>query len=314
MKSEKMLGHLSIGAAYTIFGLNIVFCKDIANAAAVAPEVLFTLRAIGASALFWILSLFLPKERVQKGDLGRIAAASFVGLFVPQMTFLLAITMTTSIDTAILSTLGPIFTMIFAFLFLGEPITFKKAGGVALSFAGVLLLIFNSVHGGGASRTAPLGVVLLLLNSLSFSLYLGMFRPLIARYSVVTFMKWTFLFSLLLSLPFSAKGLLSTDFGAVPVDVRWEIGYLIIFATFVAYFLIPFGQKRLRPTIVSMYSYLQPIIAALLSIWTGLDVVTWQKVIATVLVVGGVVLVGRSRSAAAPDGTCSADDCQTAAR
>ena len=63
-----------------------------------------------------------------------------------------------------------------------------------------------------------------------------------------------------------------------------------------------------------MYSYLQPIIAALLSIWTGLDVVTWQKVLATVLVVGGVVLVGRSRSAAAPDGTCSADDCQTAAR
>jgi drug/metabolite transporter (DMT)-like permease len=141
-----------------------------------------------------------------------------------------------------------------------------------------------------------------------------MFRPLIARYSVVTFMKWTFLFSLLLPLPFSAKGLLSTDFGAVPVNVRWEIGYLIFFATFVAYFLIPFGQKRLRPTIVSMYSYLQPIIAALVSIWTGLDVVTWQKVLATVLVVGGVVLVGRSRSAAAPDGTRSADDRQTAAR
>lgn len=295
-----LAGHLAIAGAYAIFGLNIVFCKDIANSEAVSPVVLFTLRAIGASALFWLISLFMPKEKIARGDFPKIAAASFVGLFVPQMTFLLAISMATSIDTAILSTLGPIFTMFFAFLFLKEPITGKKAGGVALSFAGVLFLILNSVHEGGAAASSPLGIILLLLNSLSFALYLGLFRPLISRYSVVTFMKWTFLFSLLLSLPFSAKGLLHTDFSAIPVPVRWEIGYLIIFATFVAYFLIPYGQKHLRPTLVSMYTYLQPIIAAAVSIWSGLDVLTWQKCLATVLIVGGVVLVSRSRAAQPP--------------
>ena len=297
MKSDKLSGHLSIAGAYTIFGLNIVFCKDIANSAAVSPIVLFTLRALGASALFWLLSIFTPKERVERGDSPKIAAASFVGLFVPQLTFLKAITMATTIDTAIMGTLGPIFTMIFAFLFLGEPITGKKAGGVALSFAGVIFLIFNSVHTGGVSATSPLGIVFLLLNCLSFSLYLGVFRPLISKYSVVTFSKWTFLFSLLLSLPFSYKGLMTTDFAAVPSLVRWEIGYLVFFATFVAYFLIPFGQKHLRPTLVSMYTYLQPIIAAIVSIWAGMDVITWQKLAATVLIVGGVILVSRSRAA-----------------
>ena len=297
MKSDKLSGHLSIAGAYTIFGLNIVFCKDIANSAAVSPIVLFTLRALGASALFWLLSIFTPKERVERGDSPKIAAASFVGLFVPQLTFLKAITMATTIDTAIMGTLGPIFTMIFAFLFLGEPITGKKAGGVALSFAGVIFLIFNSVHTGGVSATSPLGIVFLLLNCLSFSLYLGVFRPLISKYSVVTFSKWTFLFSLLLSLPFSYKGLVTTDFAAVPSLVRWEIGYLVFFATFVAYFLIPFGQKHLRPTLVSMYTYLQPIIAAIVSIWAGMDVITWQKLAATVLIVGGVILVSRSRAA-----------------
>lgn len=297
MKSDKLSGHLSIAGAYTIFGLNIVFCKDIANSAAVSPIVLFTLRALGASALFWLLSIFTPKERVERRDFPKIAAASFVGLFVPQLTFLKAITMATTIDTAIMGTLGPIFTMIFAFLFLGEPITGKKAGGVALSFAGVIFLIFNSVHTGGVSATSPLGIVFLLLNCLSFSLYLGVFRPLISKYSVVTFSKWTFLFSLLLSLPFSYKGLVTTDFAAVPSLVRWEIGYLVFFATFVAYFLIPFGQKHLRPTLVSMYTYLQPIIAAIVSIWAGMDVITWQKLAATVLIVGGVILVSRSRAA-----------------
>ena len=298
MNTDKLIGHLSIIGAYTIFGLNIVFCKDIANSESISPVVLFSLRAIGATLLFWILSLFIPDEKIQKGDMKKIVAASFIGLFVPQMTFLYAITMATSIDTAILSTLGPIFTMIFAFIFLGEPITFKKAGGVGVSFLGIIFLILNSVHSGGAESTTTLGIVLLLLNSLSFSLYLGMFRPLISKYSVVTFMKWMFLFSLILSLPFSAHGLVTTDYAAIPGKVKWEIGYLIFFATFVAYFLIPLGQKYIRPTLVSMYTYLQPIIAAIVSIWIGMDVVTWQKIVATVMVVGGVLLVNRSRAAA----------------
>jgi len=308
MRKDKLAGHLAVGATYTIFGLNIVFCKDIANSGTVSPIVLFTLRAIGAAALLWIISLFLPGEKVQKGDMPKIAAASFIGLFVPQLTFLAGIRIVTAIDTAILGTLGPIFTMIFAFFFLKEPITVKKAGGVVISFAGVLFLIFNTVHSGGASSTSPAGVALLLLNSLSFALYLGLFRPLISRYSVVTFMKWMFLFSLLMSLPFSARGLVQTDFAAIPSVVRWEIGYLIFFATFVAYFLIPFGQKRLRPTLVSMYSYLQPIIATVVCIWIGMDVLTWQKMIATALIVFGVVLVSRSRAASPEEGAKNKSD------
>ena len=297
MLNDKLKGHLAIGAAYTIFGLNLVFCKDIANSESISPYVLFTLRAIGASALFWLLSAFMPKERIEKGDYWKIAVASLVGLFIPQMTFLMAITMTSAIDTAIIGTLGPIFTMIFAFFFLKEPITGKKAGGVALSFAGILFLIFNSVHAGGAAVTSPLGVVLLLLNSISFSLYLGIFRPLISKYSVVTFMKWTFLFALMVSLPISAKGLITTNFLAIPINVRWEIGLLIFFATFVAYFLIPYSQKLIRPTLVSMYSYLQPIIAAIVSIWTGIDTLNWQKILSAILIVGGVILVSKSRAA-----------------
>ena len=300
MKHDQLFGHLAVAGAYTIFGLNIVFCKDIANAEAVSPMLLFTLRAIGAATLFWLLSLFQPREPIARGDIGLIMLASFVGLFVPQLTFLTAMTISATIDASVMHTLSPIFTMFFAFFFAKEPITWKKALGVAISFGGVLLLIFNSVHAtGGVEQTAPLGFVMLVLNSLSFALYLGAFRKLISRYSVVTFMKWTFLFALLLSLPFSARELVTTDFAAIPHNVLWEIAYLVFFATFVAYFLIPYGQKRIRPTLVSMYTYLQPIIAAVVSIITGLDVLTWQKLFATLLVFAGVALVMRSRAAAA---------------
>lgn len=297
MASDQLKGHLAIAAAYTIFGLNLVLCKDIANSEAVEPHVLFTFRALGASALFWILSIFAPEEKVQKGDMWRIALASFLGLFLTQMSFLVGITMATPIDSAILGTLGPVFTMIFAYFFVKEPITGKKAAGVAVALAGVIFLIVNSVHSGGASSTTPLGVAMLLVNSITFSMYLGIFRPLISKYSVVTFMKWAFLFALLMSLPFSARGMFTMDYSAIPVLVRWEIGYLIIFATFVAYYLIPYGQKFIRPTLVSMYNYLSPIIAAVVSIWTGMDHFTWQKVVAAAAIVGGVILVSRSRAA-----------------
>ncbi|MBO7497600.1 MAG: DMT family transporter [Bacteroidaceae bacterium] len=293
-----LAGHLACAGAYIIFGLNIVMCKEIANSDAITPTMLFTMRAAGATALFWLLSAFMPHEKVARRDWIRIVAASLLGLFAPQMTFLVAITMTTSIDTSILSSFSPIMTMCIAALFLHEPITLKKASGVAMSFAGVMLLIFNSFHAtGGVEQTKPLGVVLILMNCLTFALYLGAFRPLIARYSVVTFMKWSFLVSLLVSLPFSTKDFATAQWSDIPSNVVWEVAYVIFFATFVAYFLIPFGQKRIRPTLVSMYSYIQPMLAAVVSICIGQDTVTWQKITAALLVFSGVAVVNRSRAA-----------------
>lgn len=294
-----LIGHLAAFGAYAIFGLNIIFCKDMSNEGGLPPIALFTFRALVAGALFWLLSLFLPKERVPKRDLLKIAGASLLGLFIPQMTFLTSITMTTAIDTSVLSSMTPIGTMFVAAIFLKEPITWKKAGGVAISFVGVLLLIFNSMHEpNGVDHTEPLGVVLLVCNALSFAMYLGIFRPVIARYSVVTFMKWAFLFALIASIPFSAHSIFGViDYAAVPGQVWWEVGYLIFFATFVAYFLIPVAQQRIRPTLVSMYSYMQPIIAAVISIAIGMDVLTWKKCLAALLVFFGVALVNKSRAA-----------------
>lgn len=291
-------GHLAAAGAYAIFGLNIVFCKDIANASVITPQTLFGLRMIFATALFWLVSLFLPKEKVSGKDLVQTFFASMIGLVIPQMTFLVAITMASSIETSIMSGLAPVFTMLFAAIFLKEPITGRKAAGVAMSFAGVIFLIFSSLHFTSAAKgsTNALGIVLLLANAASFAAYLGIFRPLIQRYSVVTFMKWMFLFALLASAPFCWPSILRTDFTAISPAVYSEIAYLIVFATFVAYFLIPYGQQRIRPTLVSMYTYLQPIIAVIISVISGMDVLSWQKCLAIVLVFSGVAVVNASRS------------------
>lgn len=217
-----------------------------------------------------------------------------LGLVIPQMTFLTAITMTAPIDLSVVQSTTPIMTMFVAAIFLKEPISWQKAGGVALSFLGVMWLILQSTHTGGVAQTRPLGIILTITNAFSFALYLGICRPVIQRYSVVTLMKWMFLFSFVASLPFSAGDLMRLDVQAVPSQVWLEVGYLILFATFVAYFLIPVGQQRIRPTLVSMYGYLQPIIATVVGVAVGMDRLTVMKVVAAICVFAGVAIVNRS--------------------
>lgn len=301
MKNQIAIGHLACAAAYVIFGINVVVCRDIATDGGIAPIVLFSMRALVAGALFWLASLFTKKEKVPWKDLLRLAGAGFLGLFMPQLTFLHAIAHTTPVDLSVMSTTTPIFTMFVAAIFLKEPITWKKAFGVALSFGGILWLILQSTFGGnGASETEPIGIAFCFANYIVFALYLGTCRKLIARYSVVTSMKWMFLVSFIISIPFTVPHLPSTDFMAVPSYVWWEIGFMIIFSTFIAYYLIPVGQKRIRPTLVSMYGYLQPIIAIAVAIWTGMDRLTFTKILAAILVFTGVWVVNQSRAATPP--------------
>ena len=295
---EKTLGHLACFIAYAIFGINIIVCKDLTSSRLISPLALFCLRSLGAGSLFWIISCFLPKEKVEKKDYGKIMMASLLGFFLTQMTFLIAIPDITPMDCSIVSSLSPIYTMFIAAFALKEPITLRKAGGVAISFLGVLYLILNSVTGAGSTvETSWVGILLMIANSLCFSLYLGLFKPVITKYSVITFMKWIFLFAAAFSLPLAGKELITFDYSLLSGTYLSELAFLIVCSTFITYFLIPLGQKRIRPTLVSMYSYVQPIIAIVISIWVGMDTLSWQKVLAAVMVFGGVVLVNYSRSA-----------------
>ena len=297
--STNISGHIACFTAYAIFGVNIIVCKDLTSGHLISPIGIFTLRSLGAGLMFWILSLFLPAEKVEKKDYLKILAAAFLGYFVTQLTFLVAIPDVTPMHCSIISSMSPIYTMFIAAVVLKEPLSWKKAGGVVLSLCGILFLIFNNASGtSGASESKLSGIFLMFLNSLSFSLYLGIFKPVIAKYSVVTFMKWIFFFSALMSLPLSLREIVSLEWTKIPSVQMWELGFLIVFATFVSYFLIPFGQKRIRPTLVSMYSYIQPIIATIISIILCMDILTWQKLMAALMVFAGVFIVSRSRAKA----------------
>lgn len=297
--NTKLIGHLSVLGAYVIFGFNIIICKELTNAHLVSSLGLFCFRSVGACLLFWLISLFLPKEKVPFKDLCGIFVASMLGFFLTQLSYLESSRFTTPLDTSIITPTTPIFTMFIAAIALKEPITLKKAGGVALSFAGVILLVLNTIgihSGNGVSETQPIGILLMIGNCLFFASYLGIFRPLISKYHVVTFMKWIFLFSTIVAVPLDIKELTHLPFSQMSAHYWLQLGYVILFATFIAYFLLPIGQKQLRPTVVSLYTYVQPLIGMVTAIILGMDRLTWQKIVAAILVFTGVILVNKSKA------------------
>ena len=292
-RKDTLIGNLACFAAYAIFGFNIISCKNIAIDGNITPMALFCLRSFGATALFWIWSLFTaPHDHIEKKDIWKVAVASFLGLFMTQISFLFAITQCTAIDASIMSTLSPIMTLVISAIVIKERITWSGITGIALSLIGVIILIFNCVSiRSGADATSVWGILGMVANTLCFASYVGIFKPLIQKYSVVTFMKWMFLFSSLMALPFSFGAFGASHLEAVPPGVIWHVIYVVVGATFIAYFLIPIGQKRVRPFIVCMYTYVQPVIAMVIALAMGLDTLNALKVLATVLVFTGVGLV-----------------------
>ncbi|MDR3252876.1 MAG: DMT family transporter [Tannerella sp.] len=301
MTEKHPAGHGALLATFVAFGLNVPIMKSVLSELQITPIDIAFFRFSGAMLFFWIASLFMPHERVPLRDKLLIFAASFFGIFFNQFAFSIGLSQTSPIDASVINTVSPVITMLLAAFFLHEPITWVKSLGVAVGLAGALLLVLsnNFEHGAAAGVATSLkGNLLIIVSTISFVIYLTAFKNVVTRYRPVTLMKWMFLCATVCSLPFCWHDVSTLDFAGV-LPVSWlKIFYVVGVATFLAYFLLPVGQKYLRPTIVSMYNYLQPIVASLVAVAVGMDVFGWHKAVATALVFLGVYIVTQSKSRA----------------
>lgn len=263
----------------------------------VTPLLLTNFRITGAALLFWAASFFTKREHVSKQDLLRLAGAAMLGIVFNQGCYVFGVGATSPGEASIITTTMPIWVMVLAALILKEPITWKKAGGIALGAFGALLLIFGGTRAAMKGDNPLLGDALVLTAQLCYALYLTFYRNFIKKYSVFTLMKWMFTFAAVAVVPFSIKEWLSADWEAMSVSEIAGVAYVVVVATFIAYICTMIGQKNLRPTLVGMYNYVQPIMASLIGVYLGLDRFTTTKALAVALIFSGVWLVTISKAA-----------------
>lgn len=292
-------GHLSMLGANVCWGLMSPVAKLVFASGVIAPIIMVDFRIAGAAILFWLTSLFTPKEHVPAIDKLRLFGAGMIGILLNQGCFIIGVSYTSPGEASLVTTTMPMWVMLLAWLFLKEPITLKKAGGIVFGAAGALILVLGGKGSIAGGDNPALGDFIVLMAQLSYALYLTLYRNFIKKYSLVTLMKWMFLSASIVGLPATISFIKTTDWSAITVEEWLGVGYIVFFATFVAYICIMIGQKNLRPTIVGMYNYVQPIVATIVGVILGMDHFSIPKVFAVILIFTGVYLVTMSKAASA---------------
>lgn len=292
-----LLAHLSLAGAAVCWGLMSPLGKD-AMQHGIDGITLVSLRVLGGAILFWLTSLFTPREIISRKHIALLCLAAVFGLVGNQCCFTIGLSLTSPVNAGIVTTTMPISALLLSALILKEPITLRKALGVALGCCGAVLLVMTSVRtAAGVSGMGDLrGDLLCFAAQISYTIYLTVFGWLAKRYSIFTVNKWMFLSATCIVWPFTAQHVWQTPWSTLSMITLGEIAYVVVGGTFLAYILMIRGQQVLRPTVVSMYNYVQPIVAVIVSIVLGLAVFTLTHALAVALIFSGVALVTLSKS------------------
>lgn len=259
------------------------------------PAQLIFLRLSGGVLIFWLFQRLFVPEKVDRRDLIQFALCGLLGFSLNQSFFYEGLNLTTPVDASLIHVLNPIFVLVFANLIIREKVTWVKVSGIALGAIGVLILVLYGATMSFSSSHA-LGNILVLLNMVCYALYLILIKPLVGKYHTTTILKWVSFFGFLFILPFSLKPALQLTFTTISPAAWAGLAYVILLNTFVAYLLINYALKHLSSGVVSYYSYIQPVIATILTLSVGQGTITIPKILAGLLIFTGVYIVNREKT------------------
>jgi len=291
--NSRALALLAAFGATTIYGLNHTIAK-VVMPHYIGPFGFIMLRVVGASVLFWTISLFVPKETIERKDYLRIAGAAFLGMCINMLMFFKGLQLSTPINSGVIVTLTPIIILILSAFFLKEKLTLFKFLGIVLGFTGaIILILYGNTTQVLNAPNIPLGNTMLLINATSFGAYLVMVKPLTKKYSTFTLMKWMFLIGIFYTFPVTYSEFSEVSWTTLPFEAIWRMGFVVVGTTFMTYMLNVYALKTLPHTAIGAFTYLQPLITILYAVITGNDILDGVKILACLLVFVGVYLVSK---------------------
>jgi drug/metabolite transporter (DMT)-like permease len=288
--NKRNLALIAAFLATSIYGINHTIAKEVMPIY-IGSSGFIMLRLLGATSIFWLISLFAPKEKIERGDFLKIIFASILGMCINMLAFFRGLELSTPINSGVIITLSPVLVLILSYFFLKEKITVKKILGILIGFSGAVFLILNSSKTGINAPNIPLGNSFFLLNASAYAGYLVIVKPLTRKYNIFTLMKWLFLIGLIISAPITFNQFIEVKWTELPWFAIWRMGYVVIGTTFLTYLFNIYALKKLSPTTVGSFIYLQPIITILFALITANDTLDTTKILSCILVFIGVYLV-----------------------
>ncbi|WP_369048452.1 DMT family transporter [Tenacibaculum sp. UWU-22] len=290
--NQRTLALIAAFCATLIYGVTYTVAKDVMPTY-IKPFGFIVIRVIGATILFWLLGLFINEKPIDKSDYKKIFVASFFGVGLNMLSFFKGLSYTTPINASVMMVTSPILVLIFASILLKEKLYFRKIMGVIIGLIGAIVLIVYSNTAQKNANNIMLGNFLIFVNASSYAIYLVLVKKLIVKYHPIVFVKWLYLFGLCFVIPFGYSEYLDIQWQTIPFSIYLKIGFVILFSSCLTYLFNLFALSKLKPTTVSVFMYMQPVIASLYALWVGSDSLNLIKILATLLIFSGVYLVSK---------------------
>ena len=291
--SKRNLALIGATIVSIIYGVTFTIAKDVMPLYIDAYGFIL-LRVGGSVVLFWLIWLFMPKEKIALNDFPRIIAAAFFGVAFNMLTFFKGLSLTSPISAAVIMVSTPMIVLTLSAIIMKERMQKRMVFGIVLGLIGTAFLILYGKSIGSATN-AGLGNFLVLVNAISYGFYLIIVKKLMDKYNAFTFVKWIYLFGFIMVLPFGWSQFQAVEWNLVPMDICWKIGFVVIFSTFLTYLLNLLSMKELKPTTVAVFIYLQPLFATIFAISLGKDELSLVKIGSAVLIFVGVYLVTQKK-------------------
>ena len=287
---KKILPLLAATIATTIYGINHTVAKMVMPIYIGSLGLVF-LRVLGATIIFWTISLFFKTKPIEKKDRLTILKCGLFGMSINIAAFIAGLDYSTPVNSSILIIISPIFVVILSFFIFKNKINFIKILGIILGFIGAMILILTADSNSSIGRNIPLGNFLFIVNSISYACYLIIVKPMAEKYDLITLFKWLFLIGLIFNFPLGINQFLDVDWASLPL---WEavlpMVFVVVGTTCMTYFLNGYALSKITSTEVAVFMYLQPIIGILFAIFTKSDTITLIMFVASVLIFTGVYL------------------------
>lgn len=296
--SKRHLAFLAAFGASFIYGINHTLAKDLMPTYIEAYGFIM-LRVLGAAVLFWITSLFFPSEKIERKDWWRMIFCALFGMTINMLMFFKGLELSTPINSSVVITLSPVILLVLSAIFLKEKITWLKGSGIAIGLVGALVLILFGAQTQDNAPNIPLGNMLFMINATAYSVYLILVKPLTAKYSSITLMKWFFLIAVFTNAPIGLPQFLEVSWSTLPLSVIAVMAFVVVGTTYLTYLFNVFALKQLKPSTIGAFIYLQPLIATIVAIILGADTLTTIRIVAAALIFLGVYLSTKRKKAIA---------------